>query len=97
MSLASDAAAHPAAFFTGIAIGAAVVGLVVGLIPLAVGALTNQKRLGTTGFISCLVGSLIGGAMFAVPIAVGFCINIVIKSRKKPTTNDAPPPPSPGA
>lgn len=95
MTLTNVAAANPVAFFTGAILGAAIVGLVVGLIPLAVGALTGQKHFGTTGFIFCLIGSLVGGAVVAIPIAVAFCVYIVIKSRKASKQNDAAPPPAP--
>ncbi len=88
MSLAAEATNHPVIFFTGVVLGAVVVGLVVGLIPLAVGALTRQRPLGVKGFISCLIASLVGGALVAIPVAAVFCIYIVIKSRKGPDPDE---------
>jgi|GEM_PF-1005530 hypothetical protein len=90
MNAANAAASHPLIFYVGAVLGAIVVGLLVGLIPLAVGFLTNQKRLGTTGFISCFVSSLIAGALLAVPVAAGFSIYIAVKSNRTNKT-DAPP------
>ena len=55
MNLPPDVAQHPVAYFVAVAFGAIVVGLVCGLIALAAGALTKQKRLAILGFTACFV------------------------------------------
>ena len=64
----------PVSFMIGKLIGASLVGLFCGLIPLVVGSLLNQKRLGTGGFLACVVGGLLGGLFLTVPLALVFSV-----------------------
>jgi hypothetical protein len=71
-------------YWIGVVIGAMGVGLVCGLIPLVAGAHTQQKRLGTIAFAACIAGSLILGAILAVPLALSFTIVIVVRWNRRP-------------
>ena len=88
MNLPPDVAQHPVAYFVAVAFGAIVVGLVCGLIPLAAGALTKQKRLAILGFTACFVGGLLGGVLLAVPLALGFTITIIVKWKNMAEHNE---------
>ena len=83
----NPASEHPVQFFTGVLFGAAVVGLVLGLIPLAVGALTQQRSLGAKTFVITFVASLIGGAILAVPTATISSLYIIYKLKKHQRTD----------
>ena len=76
------------AFFTGAVFGAIVVGLICGLIPLAIGAITHQKRSAVISFFACLFASLLGGAVVAVPTALVFSIVLLIKWQRAPNKHD---------
>lgn len=80
---------HPISYFFGLVVGAIAVGFLCGLVPAIAGGLTKQKRLAYIGFISCLVASVIAGALLAVPIAVGFGIVILTKWLRRPEASEA--------
>lgn len=63
--------------------GALVVGLICGAIPMIMGAKKNKIGLGFAGFILCIVGSLILGALLAVPV----CSVFIWLINKKVTEN----------
>ena len=91
----SDAATdYATGYWIGVLIGAIGVGLVCGLVPLAAGAFTRQMRLGTIGFAACVVGSLILGAILAVPLALIFTVVIVVEWNRKPRSEDEVVPPA---
>jgi hypothetical protein len=64
-------------------IAGGIAGFVVGLFPLIIGHVLDQKRLGVTGIITCVICGFILGLLLAVPVALGFTVAIAIKSRNK--------------
>jgi hypothetical protein len=46
------------------------VGALFGAIPVIVGAVRDQPRLGRWGFLACAVGSLVLGLFLAIPAAI---------------------------
>jgi hypothetical protein len=82
--------AHPLSYYVGVFFGALAVGFFCGLIPAVAGALTKQKRLAFIGFITCLVVSLVGGIVLALPVAVVFGIVIVVKWLRRPEPTPEP-------
>ena len=67
------------AFMAGVLIGALLMGVVIGLIPLIIGIVKEQLNLGIIGLVSCIVGNLILGLLLSIPIALIFSIIILTK------------------
>ncbi|WP_202708911.1 hypothetical protein [Sporosalibacterium faouarense] len=64
----------------GLVVGALVVGVLCGLIPLILGVRRKQKGLAITAFILCIIGGMIKGFIAAVIIAIIFTIIIFIRN-----------------
>ena len=67
------------AFMAGVLVGALLMGVVIGLIPLIIGIVKEQRTLGIIGLVSCIVGNLILGLLLSIPIALIFSIIILTK------------------
>ena len=67
------------AFMAGVLVGALLMGVVIGLIPLIIGIVKEQRNLGIIGLVSCTVGNLILGLFLSIPIALIFSIIILTK------------------
>lgn len=71
----------------GIIFGAAL-GAVIGLIPLILGIVKKNLKIGFLGFIGAIIGNAILGILLSIPIA-GICTYLVLKSKNKPVDVDA--------
>ena len=84
---------HDTSWWLGFGIGAIagslVVGAAAGLVPFVLGQLLNQAKVGRIGFLSCVVASLVGGVLLALPVAVVFVIAVIVMWRRAKTS--APP------
>ncbi len=65
----------------GMWIGASAMGILCGLFPLIVGRNRHEVVLGSVGFVCALLGGLALGVFGALPIALLFCLVIVLSSR----------------
>lgn len=75
------------AFMIGVLIGALVVGVVCGLLPLCVGISKKRPVLGGVGFVACIGGGLVLGLLLAAPLALVFTVIIAVMG--PPQTADA--------
>jgi hypothetical protein len=55
-----------------------ILGGLVGLVPLALGLVLNQRRLGFVGFLCCLALGFLTGLLGPIIATVGFSIGIVV-------------------
>jgi LytS/YehU family sensor histidine kinase len=65
------------AFNVGVVIGSLLAGVIFGLIPLILGLRKKKKTLAISGFVACIVGSLILGLFLSIPICIVFVILIL--------------------
>ena len=83
------------AFTAGVIIGALVMGVVIGLVPLICGIVKRRIGLGLGGFAACIVGSLILGVFLSIPMCILFTILIFVLKRNTPAQS-SPSAPQPG-
>lgn len=74
----------------GAVLGAILIGVICGLMPLITGLVKKQSSLGFIGLIGSIVGGFILGVLLALPIAIVFTIIIV---SKKQVVESLPPNP----
>ena len=65
----------------------AVLGAIVGLIPLILGIVKKNLKIGALGFIGSIIGSAILGLLLAIPIAAIF-VYLIIKGKNESTDAD---------
>ncbi len=58
------------------------VGALFGAVPVILGAVRNQRRLGFRGFLACVAGALLLGLFLAVPAAIAFAWLILRADRR---------------
>ena len=58
----------------------AILGLVLGLIPLVLGIIKKRTTLGVLGLIGAIIGNTILGLLLSVPI-IGICIYFILKKQ----------------
>ncbi len=75
----------------GMLVGAILIGIVCGLIPLITGIVRKHFVLGIVGLLSCTIGGFILGIILALPIAVIF--TVIIATRKSSGNLSMPPTP----
>ncbi len=63
----------------GLIFGAAL-GFVLGLIPLIIGIVKKQPKLGVLGLIGAIIGNTILGLLLSIPI-IGICIYLILKKQ----------------
>lgn len=52
----------------GVFLGSLITGLIIGAVPLIVGALKNKLGIGFLGLLACIVAALIGGLIIGMPL-----------------------------
>jgi hypothetical protein len=77
-------------FGFGAVAGSLLVGSLLGLIPLVLGQVVGQARLGRIGFLTAVVAGLLGGALLALPASLGFVVTILIRWRRQRLSNTSP-------
>lgn len=65
----------------------AVLGFLLGLIPLVLGIIKKKIKIGVLGFISAIVGNAILGLLLSIPI-VAFCIYLILKNQPSATVSE---------
>jgi membrane protein implicated in regulation of membrane protease activity len=70
-------------------IGAILVGIVCGLIPLVFGLVRGETALAWCGFAACILGGFLLGIILALPIAIVFTVLIWKNSKDRQTRTDA--------
>ena len=76
-------------FGLGLVGGSLLAGALLGLIPLVVGQLVAQTKLGRIGFVVTVLASFIGGAVLAGPVSLGFVVAILWRWRRARSTSAA--------
>jgi len=66
-----------------------IVGIVLGLIPLAVGLWKGRTQLAWIGFVATAISGALLGLLLAVPVAIIFTIAIFMTARDRRTTTTA--------
>jgi len=61
----------------------AVVGLLLGLVPLTLGLRRGERRLAIIGFLCCLIGGAFASVILSVPSLIVFTWLIVRRSRER--------------
>ena len=69
-------------FGLGLVGGSLLVGVLLGLIPLVVGQLVGQARLGRIGFVATVVASFIGGVILGVPASLSLVLAVLWQWRR---------------
>jgi hypothetical protein len=70
-------------------IGAVAAGGLCGLVPLVYGLARGEPELAVAGFAACLIGGMLLGVLFAVPLAALFAWLVWRQSREAHTTAGA--------
>ena len=82
---AAEAPWHPhnalewTAFVFGGMGGALAIGAALGLIPLVVAQVLEQRRQGNIAFFSTLAAGAVGGMLLALPASIGFLVFLLIR------------------
>jgi sulfite exporter TauE/SafE len=58
------------------------VGALFGAVPVILGAMRNQRRLGFRGLLACVAGALLLGMFLAIPAAIAFVWLILRADRR---------------
>jgi hypothetical protein len=75
------------AFGFGAIVGSLIVGSLLGLIPFVLGESLTQAKFGRIGFFCTLGASLVGGAVLALPTALGFVVVVIVRWRRAKALN----------
>jgi uncharacterized membrane protein len=69
-------------FGLGLVGGSLLVGVLLGLIPIVVGQLVAQTKLGRVGFVVTVLASFVGGVVLAVPASLAFVVAVLWQWRR---------------